>query len=113
MNFRDLEAVSPNNGSSFRVALSITVDDAQALWNAAADRALSAPGITIADVLDTIGPREDPAILECISMLTAPGCIPGCALESYQIDEVLVSRQAVRFLPIQAHCTPLLPAANG
>jgi hypothetical protein len=60
---------------SFTVALTLTVADARALWSAAADRALAAPGMTLADVLDTIGPREDPSIADCIALLTGPAAI--------------------------------------
>ncbi|WP_213982632.1 hypothetical protein [Sphingomonas sp. dw_22] len=94
------------------VTLALTVEDARALWSAAADRALSAPGMTIADVLDTIGPREDPSIAECISMLTAPAGIAGCALEGFEVREE-VPGQVIHLLPVQERGTPLLPAANG
>jgi hypothetical protein len=72
---------------SFTVSLTLTVDDARALWAAAADRALAAPGMGLADVLDTIGPREDPSIADCIAMLTSPTAIAGCALDSYDVVE--------------------------
>jgi hypothetical protein len=113
MDFRDLRHVSANKGSSFVVTLTLTVEDARALWSAAADRALAAPGMTIADVLDTIGPREDPAILECISMLTAPAAIAGCALDAYDVSEEPVPGQVIHLLPVQDRGAPLLPAANG
>ncbi|NWN13548.1 hypothetical protein GY655_27760, partial [Escherichia coli] len=43
--------------AGYTVTLTLTVEDARVLWAAAADRALAAPGTTLADVLDTIGPR--------------------------------------------------------
>lgn len=113
MDFRDLRHKPANTDSTFMVTLTLTVEDARALWSAAADRALAAPGMTIADVLDTIGPREDPSILECISMLTAPAAIPGCALEAFDVRDELVSRQVIHLLPVQERGAPLLPAANG
>jgi len=72
---------------SYTVSLTLTVDDVRALWSAAADRALAAPGMTLADVLDTIGPREDPSIADCIAMLTSPAGIAGCALEAFEVIE--------------------------
>lgn len=97
--------------ASYTVSLTLTVEDARALWAAAADRALAAPGMTLADVLDTIGPREDPSIAECIAMLTAPAALPGCALDSYEVMEAdmgMLPAQIIQ-LPIQ----PILRAAHG
>lgn len=97
--------------ASYTVSLTLTVDDARALWAAAADRALAAPGMTLADVLDTIGPREDPSIAECIAMLTAPGALPGCTLDGYDVIEAdmgMVPAQIIQ-LPTQ----PILRAAHG
>ncbi len=97
--------------ASYTVTLSLTVEDARALWAAAAERALAAPGMTLADVLDTIGPREDPSIADCIAMLTAPAALPGCTLEGYEVldpDMDLAPAQIIQ-LPTQ----PMLRAALG
>lgn len=112
MDFRDLRHISANSAEAFVVTLTLTVEDTQALWSAAADRALAAPGMTIADVLDTLGPREDPSIADCISMLTAPAGIAGCALEAFEVREE-VPGQVIHLLPVQERAAPLLPAANG
>jgi hypothetical protein len=113
MDFRDLRQTPATTGSAFMVTLTLTVEDVRALWGAAADRALAAPGMTVADVLDTIGPREDPAIAECLSMLTAPAGIAGCALDTFEVRAHPVPGQVVHLLPVQEHGAPLLPAANG
>ena len=113
MDFRDLRHKPANTDSTFMVTLTLTVEDVKALWSAAADRALAAPGMTIADVLDTIGPREDPAIAECLSMLTAPTRIPGCALEAFEVRGEQAPGQVIHLLPVQERGAPLLPAANG
>lgn len=97
--------------ASYTVTLSLTVEDARALWAAAAERALAAPGMTLADVLDTIGPREDPSIAECIAMLTAPAALPGCALESYDVIEADMGMAAAQI--IQLPTQPVLRAAHG
>jgi hypothetical protein len=83
MNLREFGSV-PATGKAFTVTLTLQVEDACALWNAAADKALQA-GLALSDVLDTIGPREDPSIADCIAMLTAPAAIAGCALEDYGV----------------------------
>lgn len=113
MDFRDLRHTSVKAGSAFTVTLTLTVEDARALWSAAADRALASPGMTIADVLDTIGPREDPSIADCIAMLTAPAAISGCALEGFEVSEEPVPGQVIHLLPLHERAAPLLPAANG
>jgi hypothetical protein len=113
MNSRDLRHIPANSAPAFMVTLTLTVEDVRALWSAAADRALASPGMTIADVLDTIGPREDPSIAECISMLTTPAGIAGCALESFEVREEPLPGQVIHLLPVQERAAPLLPAANG
>ena len=113
MGFRD--QASSNTPASFTVTLTLAVEDAQALWAAAADRALASPGMTLSDVLDTIGPREDPSIADCIAMLTAPAAVPGCALDGFAVREapsqVAGSGQLIQ-MPEHRPLT-LLPAANG
>ncbi|MDT8758485.1 hypothetical protein MZO42_07230 [Sphingomonas psychrotolerans] len=84
MNLRDF-GNSPATTGSYTVTLTLNVEDSQALWTAAADKALQA-GMALSDVLDTIGPREDPAIMDCIAMLTAPGAIAGCALDEFDVS---------------------------
>lgn len=96
---------------SFTVALTLTVADARALWSAAADRALAAPGMTLADVLDTIGPREDPSIADCIAMLTSPGAIAGCAIESYEVAENDLDIVPAQIIQLASH--PVLRSAHA
>lgn len=115
MNRRSFAQFSANQPQSYTVTLSLTIEDAALLWAAAAERGLAAPGATLADVLDTIGPREDPAIAECIAMLTAPAAIPGCGLDSFEVEEASVS-PAHRIQipsPIDPRRADLLPIAFG
>jgi hypothetical protein len=86
MHLRDFRHVPANGDQSFTVTLTLNVEDARALWGAAAEKAMRAPGTTLADVLDTIGPREDPSIADCIAMLAAPAAIAGCALEDFSVE---------------------------
>jgi hypothetical protein len=104
-------AYGTGGSATYTVTLSLTVEDARALWAAAAERALAAPGMTLADVLDTIGPREDPAIAECIAMLTAPAALPGCALDAYDVVDTDMSMMPAKI--IQLPTQPLLRAAHG
>lgn len=100
-----------NTGTSFSVTLTLSVEDAGALWTAAAERALAMPGMTLANVLDTLGPREDPSVADCIAMLAAPQAIAGCALDDFKVREA-VTAELVQ-LPQPQPRFELLPAANG
>lgn len=82
MDLRTIDLPAPR----FQVTLTLSVDDVEALWAAAATRGMQSPGATVADVLDTIGPREDPSIADCIAMLTAPSVVAGCALEDFAVE---------------------------
>ncbi len=71
---------------AFRISLTLAVSDVQALWTAAAAKMLCASGMTLDDVLDVIGPREDPAISECVAAIANPAVMPGCVLDDFWID---------------------------
>jgi len=70
----------------YRVSLTLAVTDPQALWAAAAARLLCAPDMTLSDVLDVIGPREDPSISDCLATMAKPTAIAGCMLDDFWID---------------------------
>lgn len=85
MGYRNPGAIGAKYNTAYTVIFSLTVEDVPALWSAAANRALSMPGTTLDDVMDTIGSREDPSIEDCLSMLVAPAPIAGCLLEDFDI----------------------------
>lgn len=68
-----------------RVALTFSVSDREKLWDAAAERGLASPGMEIEDIIDVIGPREDPSLVECLAMLVQPAPTPGCLLEHFDV----------------------------
>ena len=70
----------------YRISLTLSVADEPALWSAAAARLLAMPGMVINDVIDVIGPREDPSIIACLSALAKPVSLPGCTLDDFWID---------------------------
>lgn len=85
------------------ITLGLSVHDREALWDAAAAKGLLAPGMRLSDVIDVIGPREDPAIVECIAMLAQPPSMPGCEFQSFDLEMVV---------PMQVRCPhPDLKAA--
>ncbi len=110
MNLRDLHTLSSDADTGFELRIRLTVDDARALWSAAAERAMAVPGMTLADVLDTIGPREDPAVADCLAMLAAPAPIAGCTLEAFDVVERADQASVV---PILLPAAPALRALRG
>lgn len=81
MTFADSNGGQPG----YQVTLTLTVSDIAALWAAAAQRGLAAPGSDPADVYEVIGPREDPSVADCIAMLAGPVSVPGCSLDDLEI----------------------------
>ncbi|PSJ41963.1 hypothetical protein [Allosphingosinicella deserti] len=84
MTLADADQVAPG----YQVTLTLKVSDVAALWAAAAQRGLAAPGTNPADVFDVIGPREDPSLADCIAMLAGPVSVPGCSLDDLEIAEL-------------------------
>lgn len=115
MNRRSFGQLSAPSAPAYTVTLSLVVEDAALLWAAAAERALAAPGATLADVLDTIGPREDPSIPECIAMLTAPKAIPGCGLDQFAVrEEATPAAHRIQLPSVMESRRPdLMPIAFG
>lgn len=111
MNLRDVSNV-PATKTAFTATLTLTVEDARALWTAAAEKAMQAPGMTLSDVLDTLGPREDPSIADCIAMLVVPAGIAGCELDDFSVDVAPLSADVIP-LSVEACRPALMPAANG
>ena len=62
----------------YLVTLRLHVDDEAALWDAASARAIANWALSAEEVEDMFGPREDPDIGDCLSLLLYPGTIGGC-----------------------------------
>lgn len=77
------------HGDRYRISIAIDVVSPRALWNAALSRGLMAPGATFEDVVDTIGPSDDPAIVDCLAMLALPADLKGCSIEDFTIDAAI------------------------
>lgn len=115
MEHRRLRAANDVPGAGYRVVLSLGIADAQTLWEAAAERALAMPGMTLSDVIDTIGPREDPSIVDCLAMLTAPAAVPGCVMLDYSVRELRedVGRAVAMRLPVPPSPRTLVQATGN
>jgi hypothetical protein len=73
---------------AFRIELSLTVADAAALWNAAFAAGLETPGASRDDLVQVIGPAEDPDLAACLAMLAAPAGLAGCELDDFELVEL-------------------------
>ena len=79
--------------SAYRIELSLNVTDAAALWRAAFDKGLSSLAASRDDLVEMIGPAEDPDLGACLTLLTLPSAIPGCALEDFDLVEQRVASE--------------------
>jgi hypothetical protein len=86
----ELESVAGSGehgrGQTVLITVALSIRDGEALWDAAAIKGLSAPGMRLSDLVDVIGPREDPALAECIAILAQPAPMPGCELEDFEVE---------------------------
>lgn len=64
----------------YKLTLMLAVDDATGLWNAAAKSFIENPDMTMEDVEETLGPREDPMIEDCLVTMAIPRNLVGCRL---------------------------------
>lgn len=71
--------------TGFRLTMTLTVDDPAALWTAAAALAMASPGMTMRDVVETLGPLDAPQIDDCLAMLLQPERFAGCAVRSLAV----------------------------
>lgn len=86
----------------FQYTLDIVVQDAEQLWISAAARCSSFGGMDDEDIEDVIGPRQDPDIAACLSMLMAPSAVAGCQA----IDFAIMPAQAVCVVTDWAQAQP-------
>lgn len=71
----------------YELRCQLTIDDASALWDSAATKAMTYPDMTPETVVEMIGPREDPEIAECLLLLLQPS-VAGCELVTLSCDSV-------------------------
>lgn len=88
MNGGVLQNAYRNFRDRYKINLTLKVGDAEALWEAAARRALaSTAGLTLTDVEDMFGPREAPSITDCLAMLMFPDDMSGYVVTDFQTSE--------------------------
>jgi len=100
----------PQYRVEYRINLTLSVSDPQALWTAAAARLLAAPDMSLDDVIDVIGPREDPSINDCIAMLAKPVALAGCDMDDFWVDRAHDRRPPAK--SVVATCDFKLPSVG-
>jgi len=70
--------------SEYGVTLKFSVNDPGKLWRAAAQRLIE-DGLDEADIEDTIGPVDDPAIGDCLLAIAMPRDTGGCRIEEFDV----------------------------
>ena len=92
MNMRWLPeeaSVAPEDQGAqmFDIRMRVSVVDAQLLWQMAARALASAGGFSDEEIEDTLGPREDPLLSECLTLLMGPRQGSGCQFQNFRIAE--------------------------
>lgn len=72
----------------YRLTLEFSVEDSSRLWDAAAARYRKGVGLSLAEVMETIGPREDPSIEDCLMTIALPQGVEGCILTDFDLTQV-------------------------
>mgnify|MGYP000851834540 FL=1 len=66
-----------DSGQDYMFTIRVSVDDKDLLWRTAAAHLLSAGIEGEEELIELIGPCEDPEIAECLSLLLGPRQLPG------------------------------------
>lgn len=66
----------------FEFTLKLRVECPNALWKAAANHCTSIFDYSKDDLIDLIGPSEDPSIEDCLMVLALPAKMAGCTMLS-------------------------------
>lgn len=72
-------------GVPYDVTIRLAVHDPAILWRTAAAYLLTFDGVDEAVLEETIGPREDPCVENCLSAIFGPTHIPGMHTEIFAI----------------------------
>lgn len=89
----------------FRVTIALRVEDAGALWDAAAAQAMSIMGMTLDDVAETIGDRAAPHIEDCLTFLADPMRFAGCTPTTFTVDSDIAVVPAMVTPPLRPRGT--------
>jgi hypothetical protein len=86
------------SGNRYRLTLELSVEDSSRLWDAAAARYRDGIGLSLTEVMETIGPREDPSIEECLITIALPEGVEGCILTDFNLTHTNEEEQGAKRL---------------
>ncbi|MBR0550931.1 hypothetical protein [Stakelama marina] len=73
----------------FSVSMRLSLADVGALWAVAADKLMQSGDLDMDDVIDVIGPQEDPSLADCLAVVVGPVPPAGCEVRDFSIEEVV------------------------
>lgn len=69
----------------YDITIRVAVDDPAMLWRTAASHLLTFDGVDEAALDETIGPREDPCVENCLSAIFGPAHMPGVRTDIFGV----------------------------
>lgn len=81
------DSCGPNG--EYQFVLKLRVDCVAGLWTAAAQHCMRVLASAEDEIIELIGPKEDPSIEDCLTILALPPLMPGCAMLDVSIDRAL------------------------
>lgn len=76
------------HSGDYELTLRITVEDAGLLWRRAAAHLLTYYAASESLIEETIGPREDPDIADCLALLLGPRPLDGAHVEAISLHSL-------------------------
>ncbi|MDF0541145.1 hypothetical protein PX699_02220 [Sphingobium sp. H39-3-25] len=74
------------SSAKFHFTLQLEVNCPTTLWHAAAIRCLKQGNISVDELIDLIGPLEDPSLSDCVMAMALPDTIPGCTRLAVELN---------------------------
>lgn len=69
-----------------RIAIDLNIQNTDDLWAHVSGRLAANYALTVDEVIETIGPRQDPDLFNCLAMLLDPPTWKGCVVDGFRID---------------------------
>ncbi len=90
--------------TEYQFSLRLRVDSPGKLWQAAALRCMAKPGMCEDDVIEMIGPSDDPSIADCLMVLALPEHLAGCTRLDVALDDRVTDYLPGQSPPMLAGC---------
>lgn len=108
---RGVREVQPEQGtthSEYEAILKFSVND-PGLLRQAVGQLLRDKGLGAEEIDDTIGPIDDPSIIDCLAALVMPDVVEGCHIEEFDIHSGVRPAPVQKQSEIVAHDRPIAP----